>query len=605
MKFDYVTINSIFFLVTLLKHRASAQDDKISIIEDPECPCLREMTHVGNRRIRNDTCMEADVAPTSTSLKSVYCYPPSYGTECGAHNINLEPFCNDPNNQHQFCSSHFCFIDPAKCKFSKNNTYSQSTIFPNLFYSYTTCGAKDTWNQFRISNHLAGATIRVGVPAHHFPDHFKLDTAGNPIFNNDDINVGEGEFMGIYIDVLKEMALHGNFTVQYESVSSGNIEETGSRWTACAKDVGQGLLDMCVGNFWETIERRRATQFTAAVFNEIFYMRVPLPQQDTSLGVEIQKLFRPFNQTLWMTILLATIVVGFTYTALESDGKSPIGSIPSRIIGSVYTATMELLSGASDDEEQPVYRKSVTVTWAFFVLIVISAYTANLAAFLGKRKPKHTYSTVADCIANNCNLCYDKTNPVRNKLKELYPSLRRFQEFADDEIAEVPNALSNGTCDVYVESKYTWKVNPLYWGDCGTMWLGDTLFSFKVGWPVSLAVSESITYWLSWSLENGAFDEAMEKYEPIPRCVEPVNTDDGDEDTQQIGVKSMAGPLLILSVGIIFGVINKAWNESHAHVRKDPNNDRTEGDPVPLDVEMPVNVMMSKIESGRKSLFHY
>ena len=46
----------------------------------------------------------------------------------------------------------------------------------------------------------------------------------------------------------------------------------------------------------------------------------------------------------------------------------------------VYTAVMEWLSGSTDGNTPTVSARLLEMGWAFFVLIVLSAYTANLAA---------------------------------------------------------------------------------------------------------------------------------------------------------------------------------------------------------------------------------
>ena len=239
---------SIFILVSKFSSGASFDGEKVSIIEDPTCPCLGNVTHTNSIKSFNDTCLDIQIESMSTKVLSSYCYPPNYGTSCEAHDMNLAPFCSDPNDQAPFCNAPFCYIDPAKCKLSENNSYSQSSIFPHLFFSYTTCGSNDDWKSL-IAKNINGVTLRVGVPTLRYPDHFRLDTNGDPILFDMDINAGVGELKGIYIEMLEKLALHANFTVQYESVSAYARKVHGSGWDACVEDVGRGILDMCVGNF--------------------------------------------------------------------------------------------------------------------------------------------------------------------------------------------------------------------------------------------------------------------------------------------------------------------------------------------------------------------
>ena len=126
-----------------------------------------------------------------------------------------------------------------------------------------------------------------------------------------------------------------------------------------------------------------------------------------------------------------------------------------------------------------------------------------------------------------------------------------------DSLHEVPIALSNDMCDIYVESRHTWDFNEQLWGKCETMWLGDVAFAFKVGWLVSATLSESVTFWLDVALQNGAIDRSLHKYKPLYRCDEGVDRNDVNDSTEQISVKSMTGPLLLLGAGVAFGICYK------------------------------------------------
>ena len=541
----------------------------MSINGDPTCPCLGEMTHKDSPKSHNDTCFDVQIASKSTKALTTYCFPPSYGTHCASHDMGLAPFCNNPNNLEHFCNAPFCFIDPTKCKLSENNTYAQSAFFPNLYYSYNTCGSDMDW-RVPITDQLKGATLRVGIPVLFYPEHFKLDANGNAILWSTNVNDGVGDFRGIYIEILNLIASKGGFTVQYQSVSANALKTSGDGWQACVQDVGQGILDMCVGAFWETVTRREKVAFTTALFNNVFYMRVPPPQEDDDFGDKIQVIFRPFTTTLWITIVFATICVGLSYTILCANKQTSMNEIPEKIIASLYVATMELMNGANQNEDKPIYHKSITVTWSFFVLIMVAAYTANLAAFLGQTRVKHKITSVEDCIVKDGNFCHHASDSIRQTIQRKYKSLHHTKEFSFDDEEDVPKALLNGTCDIFVTSKYTWDIDDKYWGQCETMWLGDFVFSFKVGWPVSQAVLEPLTYWLGRGVEAGALEEALRKFAPMPRCVQPTTV--VTSTTKPIGVESMTAPLLLLGAGIGFGMIYKGAKRSKKYLEREKEN---------------------------------
>lgn len=537
---------------------------------DPACPCLEDLSPLNLPKI-NETCLDVRIASSFDQYATPHCYPLTYGTSCEAHDKGLAPFCNteDPPS---FCNVPFCYIDPFKCSASLNNTFKQSSMFKRLYYSYSTCGEPDLWAKFEVSKKLEGATLRVGVPNLFFPDHYRMDESGFPILSAASIQTGKGDLVGLYIDLLQHISQKGGFKVHYMDVSPGALAQNGGNgWSGCAYDVGRGVLDMCVGNFWETPERRQLVQFSTTMFNDVFYMRVPHPQVDHNLGVQMTKLLQPFTPSLWITIIVVTIVVGFSYTILSPSRNGSWRGFAGKLIGYIYAATMELLQGAGSEDDH-FARKSVSCSWALFILISVAAYTANLAAFMGDTKLFFPIQSVEDCMIKKCRICASASSVLASQLKKKFPLLNL--DLGLNTIADLVAALEDGTCQAAVVSEFDYHLNPAYWGNCETQFLGNFVTDFKVAWPVRLAVSETITYWMGETVESGLWDEVVHQYRPHSPCVEPVVRQDNQVPVAQISVPSFAGPLVVLGVGIAFGLF---YNFGHNAIKKkkDDSEDET------------------------------
>ena len=154
-------------------------------------------------------------------------------------------------------------------------------------------------------------------------------------------------------------------------------------------------------------------------------------------------------------------------------------------------------------------------------------------------------------------------------MSKHYPSLRRFKGFGVSSMEEIPIALSNGTCDLYIESKESWDFNNKLWGNCESMWLGDFLFSNKVAWPVAVAFSEPINYWLGRSLESRSLDNARQNFLPPSQCIGLVKNNGADKSTEHLGVKSMPDPLIFLRIGIAFAIFYKCVKSSKTYQNRE------------------------------------
>ena len=547
-------------LITLL-YASATEESNFTLLNqqntfgDPECPCLTNGVHLSTPKISNGTCLGALIRPDFRKFRLSHCYPLSYGTMCDAHDRNIGPFCNDTTNRPDFCDARFCYIDPTKCKDSANHTFAQSDYFPNLYYSYTTCGEDDQLRKFTIAKRMEGVTLRIGIPQLEYPFNFRLDADGKPILDNPDINAGVGDLKGVYSNSIRAIADQAKFNIEYKAVSAGAIiRNDGNRWSGCVDDVGRGLLDMCSGDFWETMERRKMTQFSSTLFREHFYLRVPLPKVDERLGVDIVKLFQPFTITLWCTIIVATIGVGLSYMILNPGKRTSNVGVLKKIVGYLYVATMEFFQGPGSEEANGIARKGMTLTWALFILITVTAYTANLAAFLGQIKPLFQITSVNDCIAQSCKMCIEDNTVLKEKLLRKYPSLMLDSNFTSGE--DVTEALAKGTCDAAIQSQFEIAVATNFVAKCKTKFIGNSILTFEVALPMSDLIAESFNYWIGFAVDEGIFDTIIRRYLPPPICSDENKVSETSTPTVQINVASMAGPLILLGVGICFGFVH-------------------------------------------------
>eukprot|EP00927_Polykrikos_kofoidii_P059598 TRINITY_DN54744_c0_g1_i1.p1 TRINITY_DN54744_c0_g1~~TRINITY_DN54744_c0_g1_i1.p1 ORF type:complete len:1022 (+),score=121.94 TRINITY_DN54744_c0_g1_i1:51-3116(+) len=80
-----------------------------------------------------------------------YSYPSNYGTsECRAWDQGVAPHCvGSPADTPDWCDDRWCYIDPNDCA---GVSIGKSQYFPSKFllYSYETCGAANTYDEFNV-----------------------------------------------------------------------------------------------------------------------------------------------------------------------------------------------------------------------------------------------------------------------------------------------------------------------------------------------------------------------------------------------------------------------------------------------------------------------
>ena len=68
-----------------------------------------------------------------------------YGlSTCSAHDSGLQPYCNRGGESPSWCADSWCYVNVNNC----NKPSSKSVYFPELRYSYFTCGSANTFESW-------------------------------------------------------------------------------------------------------------------------------------------------------------------------------------------------------------------------------------------------------------------------------------------------------------------------------------------------------------------------------------------------------------------------------------------------------------------------
>ena len=85
------------------------------------------------------------------------------GDTCASWDQDLPPYCADDAGKPvegaaEWCAAKYCYVDPRNCDIAN----TKSTYFPlaNAYYSYATCGAKDTYSATSL---LPGSTLALKI----------------------------------------------------------------------------------------------------------------------------------------------------------------------------------------------------------------------------------------------------------------------------------------------------------------------------------------------------------------------------------------------------------------------------------------------------------
>jgi len=116
---------------------------KVPQLGNPKCRCI------GFAGVSGTTEITFENAGGDRDSKGEY--PADFGATCSAWDSNRHPEC-EGDKPPSWCEANWCYVDPCECDLPDDLVPKISAYLPdatftgkNLYYSYETCGSKDTW----------------------------------------------------------------------------------------------------------------------------------------------------------------------------------------------------------------------------------------------------------------------------------------------------------------------------------------------------------------------------------------------------------------------------------------------------------------------------
>jgi hypothetical protein len=342
---------------------------------------------------------------------------------CAPWDRGRGPHCPVGQAGAAFCDASWCYVDAERCRGS-THVFAASTVDADAFYSYSTCNESGrAWWDYQAIQAVEGRVLRVAIPSMDYPMHFKRDpatgevaTGVGPLYRDDSV-----PFEGSMIQYLDAVLQHSNlagFNYTWASVGSRHAHPD-SKWTAAVYDVALGLTDMGGSDFWLTTQRARMSAFSAPFDVDHIYLWVPRPVVDDSFGAQIGKMFRPFHWTLWLTI--GGVIVGmslfelwlfredwrddgFDEWAEAKDNAERARFLSMELLIRLGYTTMTALAGFQEMPYRPA-QFIAWIGWAAFCLMFLSAYTANLAAWLSQENVGFHHRSMRSAVDARVRIC--------------------------------------------------------------------------------------------------------------------------------------------------------------------------------------------------------
>ncbi|VDN53767.1 unnamed protein product [Dracunculus medinensis] len=260
-------------------------------------------------------------------------------------------------------------------------------------------GFTNLW-QFNIDSertNLEGITLRIVV---HLEEPFVMQA------NN------ELGYEGYCIDLLLELSklLRFNFTIFTVSDGTYGIEDSVGRWNGIVGALQRREADMSISAITITYSRIEVIDFTLPFMHLGISVLLAKDGEEKNRN-RLFTFLEPLSFSVWISLLCAYLAVSVSmwllakFSSREWFNVEPInGKImvydnyknQFNMTNSLWFAVGSLMQQGSDVIPRAAATRIVAITWWLFTLILLSSYTAQLAAFLTVERMTTTIENTAD-----------------------------------------------------------------------------------------------------------------------------------------------------------------------------------------------------------------
>uniref|UniRef100_A0A4W2H397 Glutamate receptor n=1 Tax=Bos indicus x Bos taurus TaxID=30522 RepID=A0A4W2H397_BOBOX len=383
-----------------------------------------------------------------------------------------------------------------------------------------------------------------------------------PLYGND-------RFEGYCLDLLKELSNILGFIYDVKLVADGKYgaQNDKGEWNGMVKELIDHKADLAVAPLTITYVREKVIDFSKPFMTlgiSILYRK----PNGTNPGVF--SFLNPLSPDIWMYVLLAClgvscvlfVIARFTpyewYNPHPCNPDSDVVENNFTLLNSFWFGVGALMQQGSELMPKALSTRIVGGIWWFFTLIIISSYTANLAAFLTVERMESPIDS-ADDLAKQTKIEYGavrdgSTMTFFKKSKiSTYEKMWAFMS-SRQQTALVKNSdegIHRVLTTDYALLMESTSIEYVTQRNCNLTQIGGLIDSkgYGVGTPIGSPYRDKITIAILQLQEEGKLHMMKEKWWRGNGCPEEDN-----KEASALGVENIGGIFIVLAAGLVLSV---------------------------------------------------
>lgn len=220
---------------------------------------------------------------------------------------------------------------------------------------------------------------------------------------------GNERYEGFCIDLINKLAQNLGFNYIIKEAEDGQYgkKQDNNEWNGMIRELMDGKADIALVDLTITSSREEVVDFTMPFMTTGISI---LYRKSTTKVTTLFSFLSPFSMEVWIYVMGAYMGVSVTLflvgrlSPYEWDNPHPCRQDDQvlensfSLLNSMWFTIGSLMQQGSDVAPKAMSTRTIAGIWYFFTLIMISSYTANLAAFLTVENSVDPFSKAEDLV---------------------------------------------------------------------------------------------------------------------------------------------------------------------------------------------------------------
>ncbi|XP_044759047.1 glutamate receptor ionotropic, kainate 2 isoform X4 [Coccinella septempunctata] len=387
---------------------------------------------------------------------------------------------------------------------------------------------------------------------------------------------GNSRFYGFCVDILERISKKVGFDYILDLVPDKKYgardPETG-RWNGMVQQLTMHKADLAVGSMTINYARESVIDFTKPFMNlgiSILF-KVPTPRQ-----ARLFSFMNPLAADIWMYVFSAYVLVSATmfvvarFSPHEWHNPHPCEVFNEllenqfSLANSFWFTIGTLMQQGSDLNPKATSTRIVGGIWWFFTLIIISSYTANLAAFLTVERMITPIENAED-LAGQTEIPYGTLESgstmtfFRDSMIETYRKMWRFMENRKPSVfvSTYEDGIQRVLKGNYAFLMESTMLDYVVQRDCNLTQIGGLLDSkgYGIATPMGSPWRDKISLAILELQEKGEIQMLYDKWWKNTGDTCQRNDKGKESKANSLGVDNIGGVFVVLMCGLAFAVM--------------------------------------------------